>query len=122
MDHIVWYHLASRFDTASEWRAEKTKSDGEFFPVKLSDKRDASGDGVDGEKVSDRRREFPVEGVGSAKSVPDLAVGADVGVDRAHRDDLGADGRVFGHPNGEVARGTDKFGSVVVEILQLERN
>ena len=102
--------------------AERTKSHGEFFPVQLSDERDAPGDGVDGEEVSDRRREFPVEGVGSAQPVPDLPVGADVGVDRAHRDHLGADGRVFGHPDGEVARGADKFGCVVVEVLQLERN
>ena len=59
----------------------------EFFPVKLSNERDASGDSIDGEEVSNRRN-FTVEGVGPAQPVPDLAIGTDVGVDRSHCDDL----------------------------------
>ena len=59
-----------------------------------------------------------MECVGPAQPVADLAVGADVGVDRTHRNDLGADGCVFGDSDGEVARRADKFGCVVVEVLQ----
>ena len=59
-----------------------------------------------------------MEGVGPAQPVSDLPVGPDVGVDRSHRDDLRSDGRVLGHPDGEVSRRADEFGGIVVEILK----
>ena len=93
-------------------------TDDRSVPVEFSDERDAAADRVDGEEVAHRRSDLAVVAVGPPQPVPHLAVGADVGVDRPHRDHLGTDGRVLGHPDGEVSRRADEFGRVVVEILK----